>query len=81
MVVWSYDIKATDGGTRVTESYEVTKPITRVGRYIIERLFGGTDRRADLRRGIDETLHAVKAVCESRVTADDVTDQERNKAL
>lgn len=80
-LVWSYALEPADGGTTVTESYEVTKPITRVGWFIIERLFGGTDRRTDLRRGIDETLSAVKTVCESRVSADDVTDQERNRAL
>ena len=40
------------GGTRVTESYEVTRPIGRVGWFVIGTVFGCRDWRGDLRAGM-----------------------------
>lgn len=63
-LVWRYRLAPEDGGTRVTESYEVTKPITWLGWFIIGTLFGGKDRRTDLRRGMQQTLDRVARAAE-----------------
>jgi hypothetical protein len=55
-VAWRYLFEPGPGGTRVTESYEVTRPLRRVGWFVIERMFGCRDRRGDLRRGMQQTL-------------------------
>lgn len=61
---------APDGaGTRVTESYEVTRPVTRIGWFIIGTVFGCPDRRGDLRSGMRQTLERIRAVAEREVTA------------
>ena len=64
-VEWRYRLTPDNGGTRVTESYEVTRPITRFGWFIIGGLAGCKDRRTDLRRGMDQTLERLKAVVEA----------------
>ncbi len=61
-VVWRYQFEPVDGGTEVTESYEVTKPIPWFGWVIITYVFGGKDRRADLRAGMEETLRRLEEV-------------------
>ncbi|MFP5219406.1 MAG: SRPBCC family protein [Actinomycetes bacterium] len=63
-VEWRYRLEPEDGGTRVTESYEVTRPITRMGWFIIGGLAGCKDRRSDLRRGMEQTLERLKTVVE-----------------
>lgn len=65
-VEWRYELAADpDGrGTTVTESYTVTKPVSRFGWFIIGTLFARRDRRDDLRRGMTETLERVRAVVE-----------------
>ncbi len=63
-VEWRYRLEPEDGGTRVTESYEVTQPITRFGWFIIGRVAGLKDRRSDLRRGMEQTLQRMKALLE-----------------
>lgn len=66
-VEWRYRFEPEDGGTRVTESYEVTKPLGRVGWFIIGTLFARKDRRTDLRRGMEQTLERMRAVAERSV--------------
>ena len=61
-VVWRYRVEPANGGTRVTESYEVTKPISPIGWFIIGRVFGCPDRRSDLRVGMESTLRRVAAL-------------------
>jgi hypothetical protein len=39
-VAWRYRFEPEDGGTRVTESYDVTQPVSRLGWFVIGRLFG-----------------------------------------
>lgn len=63
-VVWRYRFEPEGSGTRVTESYEVTKPLTRIGWFIIERISGRKDRRSDLRLGMEQTLERLQAVTE-----------------
>ena len=61
---WRYRFVPEDGGTRVTESYEVIEPITLVGWFIIGTLCGQTDSRATLRHSMEETLRRVRAAVE-----------------
>lgn len=63
-VVWRYQLEPEDDGTRLTESYEVTRPITRLGWFVIGRLFGCHDRRAELRAGMQQTLQRIRQAAE-----------------
>lgn len=66
-LVWRYRFEPVGDGTRVTESYEVTEPITRVGWFIIGGLYGLKDRRADLRSGMQLTLEQLRRTAEQTV--------------
>ncbi len=55
-VEWRYRFVPEGTGTRVTESYTVTKPLTIVGWFVIGGLYGLKDRRTDLRNGMNDTL-------------------------
>ncbi len=63
-VEWRYRFEPDGGGTLVTETYEVTKPMGRVGWFIIGTLFARKDRRNDLRAGMEQTLERLRAVVE-----------------
>ena len=63
-VVWRYEFAPEGDGTVVTESYNVTRPIGRVGWFIIGTLFGRKDRRTDLRAGMTQTLERLRQVAE-----------------
>jgi hypothetical protein len=65
-LVWRYRLTPEGSGTRVTESYEVTRPITRIGWFVIERVFEAGDIRTGLRAGMQATLHRLKAAAEHR---------------
>jgi hypothetical protein len=64
-VEWSYRFEPHDGGTLVTESYRVTKPISRFGWLIIGTMSATDDRRAQLHAGMEQTLQRIKQVAES----------------
>ena len=64
-VEWRYRFEPDGDGTLVTESYEVTKPMGRVGWFIIGTLFAREDRRRDLRAGMEQTLERLQAVVEA----------------
>lgn len=68
-ITWRYRFHPADGGTRVVESYTVERPVTRVGWFVIERVFRGGDRRAALREGMRTTLERLRAVAEQEVVA------------
>jgi Polyketide cyclase / dehydrase and lipid transport len=67
-VEWSYRFEPDGTGTKVTESYEVTRPVSALGWFIIGGLFGRKNRRADLRAGMEQTLERMRAVAE-RISA------------
>jgi hypothetical protein len=82
-VVWRYRFEPEAGGTRITESYEVTRPITRPGWFVIERVFGGGDRRAELRAGMQQTLERIRATAEQDSSAavdGPATEDDRREA-
>lgn len=61
-IVWRYLFIPEGTGTRVTESYQVTRPLTLFGWFMIGVLYGNKDRRSDLRRGMTETLKRLAAL-------------------
>jgi hypothetical protein len=63
-LVWRYQFEPGGTGTMVTESYEVTRPISRLGWFIIGRLYGLRDRRTDLRAGMQQTLQRIRETVE-----------------
>jgi hypothetical protein len=63
-IEWRYKFESEGSGTRVTESYAVTKDLTVVGWFIIDTLYGLKDRRSDLRRGMEETLNRLAKLAE-----------------
>jgi hypothetical protein len=64
-VEWRYRFEPDGDGTRVTESYEVTKNLSIVGWFIISTLYGLKDRQGDLRSGMEQTLERLAALTES----------------
>ena len=75
-VEWTYRFEPEGTGTRVTESYEVTKPVSRVGWFLIGGLFGRKDRRADLRQGMTQTLERMKAAAEAEAATEPEPEPE-----
>jgi len=67
-IVWRYVFTPEGTGTRVTESYEVTTPVTLFGWFIISVIYGNKDRRSDLRRGMTQTLERLAALTETSAT-------------
>jgi hypothetical protein len=63
-VAWRYSFSPEGAGTRVTESYEVTKKLTIVGWFIIGTLYGLKDRRSDLRAGMTASLDRIAELTE-----------------
>lgn len=61
---WRFDPDGT--GTLVTQTYEVTDPITVVGWFIIGVLGGRKDRAADLHQSMVNTLERVAELTERR---------------
>jgi uncharacterized protein YndB with AHSA1/START domain len=64
-VEWTYRFEPSGTGTRVIESYDVRSPIGRFGWFIIGTLYGLKDRRAQLRKGMEQTLERIRAVAEA----------------
>lgn len=64
---WRYRFIPEGTGTRVVESYTVTKPVTTIGWFMIDTLCGLKDRAGDLRRGMTETLDRLAAVASPTV--------------
>lgn len=65
---WRYLFTREGSGTRVTESYEVTRPVTLFGWFVIGVLYGNKDRRGDLHRGMTQTLERLAALTERTTT-------------
>jgi hypothetical protein len=63
-LLWRHQFVAEGTGTRMIESYEVTKPITIVGWFIMGTVYGLKDRRADLRASMASSLDRVAQLVE-----------------
>lgn len=64
-VEWRYRFEPEGTGTRVTERYEVVKPLRLMGWFIIGTLYGLKDRRADLRASMERTLERLAELAEA----------------
>ena len=67
-IVWRYRFEPAAGGTRVVESYEVQRPVSRLGWLVIERVFRGGNRREALRAGMQTTLERLRTAAEDAQT-------------
>jgi hypothetical protein len=67
-IVWRYVFTSEGNGTRVIESYEVTRPVQLIGWFVIGVLYDCKDRRGDLRRGMESTLERLAALTEKSTT-------------
>jgi uncharacterized protein YndB with AHSA1/START domain len=62
---WRYVFEAIAGGTRLTESYDAERQLPKAMNWLTEKWVGSSDRDADLREGMEETLARIKAAAES----------------
>jgi len=62
---WRYVLDPTATGTRLTESFEVERPLGTAMNWLTMRWTGSKDRDADLHTGMVTTLARVKAAAES----------------
>ena len=62
---WRYRFEPVDGGTLVTESFEMEKPLGPFSRWLTRVTTGVTDRRADMEEGVRTTLARLKAAAET----------------
>ncbi|MEN3315283.1 MAG: hypothetical protein V7605_1517 [Acidimicrobiaceae bacterium] len=64
--VWRYVFEPDgDGGTQVTESFELVKPLGAVSNFVTRVTTGVKDRRADLEANIGVSLAKLKAIAEA----------------
>lgn len=63
-ILWRHQFVPEGTGTRVIESYEVLKPISIVGWFIIDTLYGMKDRRSELRADITASLDRLAELVE-----------------
>ena len=61
---WRYVLEPTDGGTRLTESFDVERPLPKAMSWLTEKWVGSPDRDADLHEGMEITLSRIKAAAE-----------------
>lgn len=64
-LVWRYRFEPEGTGTRVTESYEIARPVGRIGWFIIGTLGRDRDRMTTMREGLHESLQRLKRVAEA----------------
>ena len=61
---WRYRMEPTADGTRLTESFDVERPLPAVMTWLTEKWTGSHDRDADLHAGMVTTLDRIKAAAE-----------------
>jgi uncharacterized protein YndB with AHSA1/START domain len=66
---WRYDLEPIPTGTRLTESFEAERPLTKAMSWITMKWVGSSDRDADLHEGMLTTLSRIKAAAESAQSA------------
>ena len=67
-ILWRHRFEPEGSGTRVIESYEVLEPVSAVGWFIIDTLYGLKDRRGELRASMVASLDRVAELVESPAT-------------
>ena len=66
---WRYVMEPTTTGTRLTESYQVERPLPTAMNWLTKKWVGSSDRDADLHEGMQVTLARIKAAAEQHVHA------------
>ena len=61
---WRYEIAPAPGGSSVTESFELPKPLGAAARLFTRLTTGVRDRESDLVQGMEQTLARLAAVAE-----------------
>jgi len=61
---WRYALEPTPTGTRVTESFDAERPLSKAMTWLTMKWTGSKDRDDDLRRGMTTTLGRIKAAAE-----------------
>ncbi len=61
---WRYRFEPSGMGTRVTETFELRKPLGLASRLLTRVTIGVTDRQTDLEEGMRRTLEALRAAAE-----------------
>ncbi|MCG2620948.1 SRPBCC family protein [Arthrobacter sp. I2-34] len=61
---WRYRFEPEDGGTRVTQSYLVVRPITRLGWIIVSGFGTDRNRARTMRDGMELSLQRLRTVAE-----------------
>ncbi len=69
-ILWRHQFVPEGTGTRMIESYEVLEPVTLVGWFIIDTLYGMKDRRSELRVSMEQSLERVAELVEVKATAE-----------
>jgi hypothetical protein len=67
-ILWRHRFEPEGSGTRAIESYEVLEPVSAVGWFIIDTLYGLKDRRGELRASMIASLDRVAELVESPAT-------------
>ena len=62
---WRYVMEPTATGTRLVESYDVERPLSKAMDWMTRKWVGSDDRDADLRQGMQTTLARIKAAAEA----------------
>ena len=63
-ILWRHQFVPDGTGTLMIESYEVLKPISIIGWFIIDTLYGMKDRRAELRSSMATSLERLAELVE-----------------
>lgn len=61
---WRYTFEPSQGGTKLTESYQVEKPLPSAMAWLTQKWVGSANRDDDLRDGMQVTLQRIKAAAE-----------------
>lgn len=69
-ILWRHQFVPDGTGTQVIESYEVIKPISIIGWFIIDTLYGMKDRRATLRTSMAASLERLAELTEPATAPD-----------
>ncbi|MGK7221624.1 SRPBCC family protein [Kocuria flava] len=68
-LVWRYRFEPEGTGTRITESWEVARPVKRLGWFIIGTLGRDRDRMNTMRAGLHTSLQRLKQVVEAEAAS------------
>lgn len=73
---WRYVMEPIPTGTRLTESYDVERPLPAAMAWLTQKWVGGSDRDNDLREGMQVTLQRIKAAAEQAEPARGTSHQD-----